>query len=132
MSNTHHFDVVGSFLRPANLKNAKADLEAGKITELQYKTIKQNAIRELVEKQKKAGLHYITDGEYNRKFWHLDFFWGFDGIAHQKDGGGVQFAGEVTVMKSSRPFLLLLNFSSSLSFHRTSKRPASSTPQTMN
>lgn len=101
MSNTHHFDVVGSFLRPANLKNAKAELEAGKITELQYKTIKQNAIRELVEKQKKAGLHYITDGEYNRKFWHLDFFWGFDGIAHQKDGGGVQFAGEVADLEAT-------------------------------
>ncbi len=101
MSNTHHFDVVGSFLRPTNLKNAKADLEAGKITDLQFKAIQQDAIRDLVEKQKKAGLHYITDGEYNRKFWHLDFFWGFDGIEHKKDGGGVQFAGEVADLEAT-------------------------------
>jgi len=101
MSNTHHFDVVGSFLRPASLKNAKADLEAGKINEQQFKKIQQDAIRELVEKQKKAGLYYITDGEYNRKFWHLDFFWGFDGIEHKKDGGGVQFAGEVADLEAT-------------------------------
>lgn len=95
MAKKTHFDVVGSFLRPAELKKAAADFEAGVISKEDFTKIKQKLIRQLVEKEKEAGLHYITDGEYNRKFWHLDFFWGFEGIGHKNDGGGVQFAGEV-------------------------------------
>ena len=44
---------------------------------------------EIVAKQKAAGFHAITDGEFRRKFWHLDFMWGFEGVAHEKDGGGL-------------------------------------------
>ena len=95
MANKKHFDVVGSYLRPENLKKARKDFEEGKISGDDFEKIKQTEIRTLVEKQKKAGLHFITDGEYNRRFWHLDFFWGFEGIGHKRDGGGVQFAGEV-------------------------------------
>lgn len=101
MANKTHFDVVGSFLRPAELKKARADFEAGSISKEEFTEIKHNLIKELVEKQKAAGLHYITDGEYNRKFWHLDFFWGFEGIAHKNDGGGVQFAGEVADLEAT-------------------------------
>ena len=95
MANKKHFDVVGSYLRPENLKKARKDFESGAISAGDFEKIKQAEIRTLVEKQKKAGLNYITDGEYNRRFWHLDFFWGFEGIGHKRDGGGVQFAGEV-------------------------------------
>jgi len=98
---TKKFDVVGSFLRPENLKKARADLDAGKITADEFTKIKNEAVKVLVEKQKAAGLPYITDGEYNRKFWHLDFFWGFEGIAHKKDGGGVQFNGEVADLEDT-------------------------------
>ena len=101
MANKTHFDVVGSYLRPAELKKARADFEKGAISAEEFTKIKQGLIKTLVEKQKKAGLHYITDGEYNRKFWHLDFFWGFDGIAHKNDGGGVQFAGEVADLEAT-------------------------------
>lgn len=101
MSNKIYFDVVGSFLRPVALKNAKADFEAGKISKTEFDAVKHEAIRHLVARQKEAGLHYITDGEYNRKFWHLDFFWGFEGIAHKKEGGGVQFAGEVADLEAT-------------------------------
>lgn len=90
-----HFDVVGSFLRPENLKQTRASFEKGELSEAKFDEIKKDAIRNLVEKQKKIGLPYITDGEYNRKFWHLDFFWGFGGVEHKKEGGGVPFNGEV-------------------------------------
>ena len=89
------FDVVGSFLRPENLKKARADFEKGAISKEEFDSIKNKEIKNLVEKQKNAGLYYITDGEYNRKFWHLDFFWGFNGIEHSREGGGVAFNGEV-------------------------------------
>jgi len=98
---TKRFDVVGSFLRPENLKKARADLDAGNISAEEFTKIKNEAIKALVEKQKAAGLPYITDGEYNRKFWHLDFFWGFEGIAHKKDGGGVQFNGEIADLEDT-------------------------------
>ena len=101
MANKTHFDVVGSYLRPAELKKARADFEAGSISKEEFTEIKHKLIKQLVEKQKAAGLHYITDGEYNRKFWHLDFFWGFEGIAHKNDGGGVQFAGEVADLEAT-------------------------------
>ena len=95
------FDVVGSFLRPEALKKARAEYDAGKISKEEFDKVKNAAVEELVAKQKAAGLKYITDGEYNRRFWHLDFFWGFDGIEHKKDGGGVQFAGEVADLEAT-------------------------------
>ncbi|MCQ2578020.1 MAG: 5-methyltetrahydropteroyltriglutamate--homocysteine S-methyltransferase [Treponema sp.] len=95
------FDVVGSYLRPENLKKARADFDEGIISKEEFTKIKNEAVKTLVEKQKAAGLPYITDGEYNRKFWHLDFFWGFEGVDHKKDGGGVQFNGEVADLEST-------------------------------
>ena len=97
MSNLHipfRYDVVGSFLRPAKLKEARADFEQGKITADELKAVEDKAIIDLVEKQKKAGLKVITDGEFRRATWHLDFMWGFNGVEHKKTEKGVQFHGE--------------------------------------
>lgn len=95
------FDVVGSFLRPENLKKARASFEKGEISAADFDAIKKEEIKKLVEKQKKAGLPFITDGEYNRKFWHLDFFWGFNGVEHKKEGGGVPFNGEIADLEDT-------------------------------
>lgn len=95
------FDVVGSFLRSENLKKARASFEKGEISAADFDAIKREEIKKLVEKQKKAGLPYITDGEYNRKFWHLDFFWGFNGVEHKKEGGGVPFYGEIADLEDT-------------------------------
>ena len=59
-------DVVGSYLRPAELKQARADFAAGKIDEAALKAVEDNAITELVAKQKAAGLHVITGWEFRR------------------------------------------------------------------
>ena len=75
------YDFVGSFLRPEKLKAAKKAFEEGTIT--------------------KEELDAITDGEFRRKFWHLDFMWGFEGVAHEKDGGGVQFNGEMADLEAT-------------------------------
>ena len=71
------YDFVGSFLRPQKLKDAKADFAAGKITQEELDKIIDDCVRDIVAKQKAAGFHAITDGEFRRKFWHLDFMWGF-------------------------------------------------------
>ena len=95
------YDFVGSFLRPQKLKDAKADFAAGKITQEELDKITDDCVRDIVVKQKAAGFHAITDGEFRRKFWHLDFMWGFDGVAHEKKGGGVQFNGEMADLEAT-------------------------------
>lgn len=76
MSVNVRFDVVGSYLRPAELKEVRAKFAEGKISAEDLRAVEDRLITELVKKQKAHGLHYITDGEYRRSYWHLDFMWG--------------------------------------------------------
>ena len=89
------YDYVGSFLRPETLKRARRDFEEGKISKEELTKVEDDAILDLVEKQKKAGYHVITDGEFRRTFWHLDFMWGFEGVEHEDTGNGVKFDAEL-------------------------------------
>ena len=95
------FDHVGSFLRPESLKKARRDYEAGSITAEELKSVEDEAITELIKKEKEVRLHAITDGEFRRATWHLDFMWGFEGVTHEKDGGGVQFNGEMADLEAT-------------------------------
>ena len=92
------YDFVGSFLRPDYLKKARADFENGTITAEQLKEVEDKAILDLVAKQKKAGYHIITDGEFRRATWHLDFMWGFNGVGHSKTQTGLPFHGEAAMI----------------------------------
>ena len=92
------YDYVGSFLRPEKLKKARADYEAGSITKETLTSVEDEAIRELVAKQKQAGYHVITDGEFRRATWHLDFMWGFNGVGHQPTKTGLPFHGEAAMI----------------------------------
>ena len=69
------YDFVGSFLRPEKLKAAKKAFEEGTITQEELDRVTDECVTEIVAKQKVAGYHAITDGEFRRKFWHLDFMW---------------------------------------------------------
>lgn len=89
-------DIVGSFLRPDVLKQARADFNAGIIDAAQLKTVEDVAIRDLVAKQKAAGLKVVTDGEFRRSYWHLDFMWGLQGIERRMSREGYMFHDEET------------------------------------
>ena len=89
-------DIVGSFLRPDVLKQARADFNAGIIDASQLKTVEDVAIRDLVAKQKAAGLKVVTDGEFRRSYWHLDFMWGLQDIERRTSREGYQFHDEET------------------------------------
>ena len=89
-------DIVGSFLRPDVLKQARADFAAGTIDAAQLKTVEDVAIRDLVAKQKAAGLKVVTDGEFRRSYWHLDFMWGLQGIERRTSREGYMFHDEET------------------------------------
>ena len=89
-------DIVGSCLRPDVLKQARADFNAGIIDAAQLKTVEDVAIRDLVAKQKAAGLKVVTDGEFRRSYWHLDFMWGLQGIERRTSREGYMFHDEET------------------------------------
>ena len=92
------YDFVGSFLRPQALKDAKALYREGKIQKEDFDKIVDEEITKVVAKQKELGFHVITDGEFRRTFWHLDFMWGFEGVDHKATGNGVSFNGELAVL----------------------------------
>ncbi len=94
------FDIVGSFLRPDYLKEARVDAEKGKISADELKVVEDRAITELIEKQKKAGLNVITDGEFRRSWWHLDFMWGLNGVEKTYPEEGYKFNDEETRSES--------------------------------
>lgn len=97
----YRYDFVGSFLRPQRLKDAKAAYQDGKIEKDELDKITKEEIAKVVEKQKELGFHVITDGEFPRTYWHLDFMWGFEGVAHELTGGGVQFHGELASLEDT-------------------------------
>ena len=89
-------DHVGSLLRPAALKEARAQFAAGKIDAAALKAIEDREIDRLIAKQEEVGLQSVTDGEFRRSWWHLDFLWGLDGIDKVVLAEGATFAGMKT------------------------------------
>lgn len=85
------YDAVGSFLRPEFLKAARADFAAGKIDRATLTRVEDDAIKTLIFKQVAAGYLAVTDGEFRRSYWHLDFFWGLNGAEHAQGGSGNAF-----------------------------------------
>ena len=94
----YRYDFVGSFLRPQRLKEAKISFQNNEITQEAYDEIVNEEITKVVAKQKELGFHVITDGEFRRTFWHLDFMWGLEGVEHENTGNGVKFDAELAVL----------------------------------
>lgn len=84
-------DIVGSFLRPQSIKEARIKFHNGEISDDDLHKIEDEEIKKLVEKQKEAGLKAVTDGEFRRSWWHLDFMWGLDGVAKRIIEKGYKF-----------------------------------------
>lgn len=89
-------DHVGSFLRPATLKQARQDFTEGIITKEALRTIEDAVIEDLVAKQKEIGLTAVTDGEFRRKFWHLDFIQELNGIQTYEEETPGMFQGSMS------------------------------------
>jgi len=89
-------DHVGSLLRPAAVKEARAQFAAGKIDRVALTAVEDREIDRIITKQAEAGLKSCTDGEFRRSWWHLDFLWGLDGVDKLDLGEGVTFAGMKT------------------------------------
>lgn len=94
MRTPFRYDYVGSFLRPEKIKEARKKYEANEISFDELTRIEDEEITRLVNKQKELGFHCLTDGEFRRQAWHLDFMWGFKGIEHHKTNTGLPFHDE--------------------------------------
>ncbi|EPP1033906.1 cobalamin-independent methionine synthase II family protein [Cronobacter turicensis] len=95
-------DIVGSFLRPDAIKQARQQFAAGEIDAAHLRNIENDAIRHTVEQQCACGLHVVTDGEFRRAWWHLDFFGALQGVELVEVNQGIQFNGIQTKAQSVR------------------------------
>src|SRR6478735_908758 len=89
-------DHVGSLLRPPALKKAREQHAKGEISAAQLKEIEDREIERVIKKQEEVGLQAITDGEFRRSWWHLDFLWGLDGAEKNVMDSGIAFAAVAT------------------------------------
>ena len=86
-------DHVRSLLRPQPLKDARAQVSAGEIPAQQLRETEDRAIREVIAKQESIGLEGITDGEFRRTFWHLDFLEHLSGVESYQACQRLEFSG---------------------------------------
>src|SRR5262250_3829109 len=89
-------DHVGSLLRPGALKTAREARAKGEIGAAELKAVEDREIKDVIKKQETAGLQSITDGEFRRSWWHLDFLWGLDGVERHVMDSGIAFAAVTT------------------------------------
>ncbi|MBI1786474.1 MAG: 5-methyltetrahydropteroyltriglutamate--homocysteine S-methyltransferase [Acidobacteria bacterium] len=86
-------DHVGSLLRPAEVKAARARRDGGEIAAEQLTAIEDRAIQAIVARQKETGLQDATDGELRRAMWHFDFLERLDGVESFVSSHGIAFQG---------------------------------------
>lgn len=74
------YDIVGSFLRPKEIKEARKKYFAGEISLTELRKVEDQEIEKLVAKEVEHGLKIVTDGEFRRRWWHLDWLKEFNGF----------------------------------------------------
>jgi len=85
-------DHVGSLLRPQALKDAREKRAKGEISPAELTAVEDREIKRVIQKQEEVGLQGVTDGEFRRSWWHLDFLWGLDGVDRHVMNTGIAFA----------------------------------------
>jgi len=100
-------DHVGSLLRPPELKQAREDFKAGKIPRQSLADVENTSIKKAVAMQEAAGLQSVTDGEFRRAFWHVDFLTGFEGIAATQGQYALKFHGEGGAESETRSMMVV-------------------------
>ena len=86
-------DHVGSLLRPAALKQARARHERGELSAEALKEVEDREIEGVIRRQEAIGLQSITDGEYRRSLWHMDFLEQLDNVESYPGERKIKFKG---------------------------------------
>ena len=100
-------DHVGSLLRPPELKRAREQVKQGTLSKERLREAEDRAIRDAVALQEGAGLQAVTDGEFRRAFWHVDFLTGFDGIVATQGQYALKFHGEGGAESETRSMMVV-------------------------
>jgi 5-methyltetrahydropteroyltriglutamate--homocysteine methyltransferase len=87
-------DHVGSLLRPKALLDARAAKAEGRLSAAELRAVEDRCIREVVQLQQDIGLQGVTDGEFRRGSWHMDFLYQVGGVTKVQDTLKVQFRNE--------------------------------------
>src|SRR5215831_19470375 len=95
-------DHVGSLLRTAPLKEARAKRAKNEIDAAALRAIEDREIEKVIRKQEEIGLKLATDGEFRRSWWHFDFYSHLDGVELYHTDQGIHFAGVDTKAESVR------------------------------
>ena len=95
-------DHVGSLLRTGPLKEARARRARGEIDGAALAAVEDREIEKIIKRQEEVGLQGITDGEFRRSWWHLDFLWGLAGVERYAMEQGIAFAGTTTRAEGAR------------------------------
>lgn len=111
------YDVVGSFLRSDSVKKARQEVEAGTLSKAELRKVEDEAIRDLIDKEVNVGLKAVTDGEFRRAYWHLDFLeqlvgverikvehWSVAFKGHQPKAATLKIVGDID-FPDNHPFL---------------------------
>ena len=97
MSKVHyHFDHVGSYLRPQALKEAREKFANGEISQEELLKVQDELVKELVHHEVENGLQVVSDGEFGRSWWHLDFLWNLTGFEAYQQEDSYKFHGAKT------------------------------------
>ncbi|MGO9450254.1 MAG: 5-methyltetrahydropteroyltriglutamate--homocysteine S-methyltransferase [Candidatus Binataceae bacterium] len=87
-------DQVGSLLRPPEVLRARTDYAQGRISADRLREIEDDAIRDAVRMQEEIGLRAVTDGEFRRGSWHMDFLYQIGGVRRVQENLAIKFRNE--------------------------------------
>ena len=87
-------DHVGSLLRPPELLQARAERDAGRLSTEELRRVEDKAIQDVVRMQDEVGLLAVTDGEFRRGSWHMDFLYQIGGVAKTDQLLRIQFRND--------------------------------------
>jgi 5-methyltetrahydropteroyltriglutamate--homocysteine methyltransferase len=94
-------DHVGSLLRPPELLRARAEHQAGRLSARELRRAEDEAIRHVVRMQEEIGLEGVTDGEFRRGSWHMDFIYQIGGVTRAEERLNIRFRNESGVVEFS-------------------------------
>ena len=101
-------DHVGSLLRPPELLQAREDEKAGRVSQADLRRIEDQSIRDVVRRQEDLGLEGVTDGEFRRASWHMDFLYQIGGTAKVAGTMQAQFRNQQGVIEFTPAALAIL------------------------
>jgi 5-methyltetrahydropteroyltriglutamate--homocysteine methyltransferase len=100
-------DHVGSLLRPAALHELREQVRHGKASAADLRQAEDGAIRDAVKLQEDLGLQAITDGEFRRDWWHIDFLAGFDGVTLKYEQGDPYHGAQFKAVEAKPPMMFV-------------------------